>query len=243
LHIIEGDHRLIGQLAQVGELFEAFLRRLGLRESRGFQTPEHLTAIARPFIGRTLHTCYTDFGSAWHRDSKWVPRARDIESCTPDTFYGNIQVQFWGGGDLIFTENSGRAFMGGWPVSCLRLADRSIPQLYAEEDIDRTDLRGANRQCRYYPLQWKELIYGDVLREIWVLVGENYGLHEPTPCICGIALKFVRDDSSGKRTAEYEGPWFLGVSFDPQDEESWRQTWLRKTLPESASGNLWTKVL
>ena len=243
LHVIEGDHRLKEQLAQIGELFEAFLRRLGIEQSHGFQTPEQLAATARHFIGRTFHSWYADFGPAWQRDSKWEPRALDVESCKPDICYGDIQVQFWGGGDLTLSEDSGRAFMGGWPVSSLRLADRSIPQLYSKEDISRTDLRGANRQCRYYPLQWKALIYGDVLREIWVLAGENPGECGPDPCICGIALKFVRDDSSGKRTAEYEGPWFLGVSFDPQDEDSWRQTWLRKTLPESVSGNPWTKVL
>lgn len=243
LHIIEGDHRLNGQLVQVGELFEAFLRRLGFRESRGFQTPEQLAAVARPFIGRTFHRWYADFDKAWQRDAKWSPRLHEVESCQPETYYGNIQVQFWGGGDLTLTEDSGRAFMGGWPISSLRLADRSIPQLYAESDIGRADLRSANQQCRYYPLQWKELIYGDILREVWVLAGENSGEYGPDPCICSIALKFVHESSGAERTAQRESPWLLGVSFDPRDEDSWRQTWLCKALPASVSDLMWTQIL
>lgn len=243
LHIIEGDHRLKEQIDQLGELFKAFLHRLGIKQSHCFQTSEELAATARPFIGRTFHAWYADFDKPWQHDPNWEPRTHDLESCQPDTCYGDIQVQFWGGGDLTLTKNSGRAFMGGWPVSSLRLADRSIPQLYAEADTARADLRGATRQCRYYPLHWKALIYGYVLREVWVLDGQNDGLYEPTPCVCGIALKFVHDDSYGKRTAQYEGPWFLGISFEPQDEESWPQTWLRKALPAPASGSTWTQVL
>lgn len=243
LHIIEGDHRLKEQIDQLGELFKAFLHRLGIKQSHCFQTSEELVATARPFIGRTFHAWYADFDKPWQRNPEWEPRTHDLESCQPGTCYGDIQVQFWGGSDLTLTKNSGRAFMGGWPASSLRLADRSIPQLYAEADTARADLRGANRQCRYYPLQWKALIYGDVLREVWVLDGKNDGLYEPTPCVCGIALKFFHDDSYGKRTAQYEGPWFLGISFEPKDEESWPQTWLRKALPAPASGSTWTKVL
>lgn len=38
-------------------------------------------------------------------------------------------------------------------------------------------------------------------------------------------------------------PSIVGVSFDLRDEDSWRRTWLRRELPESAAGNGWMRVL
>ncbi|MDP1983720.1 MAG: hypothetical protein Q8K23_14325 [Sulfuritalea sp.] len=243
LHVIEGDHRLNGQIDRVGELFESFLRRLevGTWESR-FQTPEQVAAVARPFIGRTFHRWFANFESELNKPG-CSPNERDLDNCLPKADYGDVQVAFWGGGDLTLTIDTGQAFMGGWPVAGLRLADRSIPQLYAEADVRQPGDRSADRHCRYFPLRWKELIYGDVLREVWVLAGEEAGESEPIPCLCGIALKFAYEEANGERPERWQGPWFLGVSFDPQDEDSWRRTWLRRELPESAAGNAWMRVL
>lgn len=243
LHVIEGDHRLNGQIDRVGELFEAFLRRLEVGQwDFGFQTPEQLAAVARPFIGRTFHRWFAGFESTQNK-SGWSPPERDLGDCSPKADYGDVQIGFWGGGDLSLTIDTGQAFMGGWPVAGLRQADQSIPQLFAETDVRHPRDRSADRHCRYFPLRWKELIYGDVLREVWVLAGEEAGEYAPIPCLCGIALKFVYEHPVGERTKRWQGPWFVGVSFDPQDEDSWRRTWLRRELPESAARNGWLRVL
>jgi pimeloyl-ACP methyl ester carboxylesterase len=153
LHVIEGDHRLNGQIDRVGELFESFLRRLevGAWKSR-FQTPEQVAAVARPFIGRTFHRWFANFESGMDKPG-WSHNGRDLDDCLPKADYGDVQVAFWGGGDLTLTIDTGQAFMGGWPVAGLRLADRSIPQLYAEADVRQPGDRSADRHCRYFPLR------------------------------------------------------------------------------------------
>lgn len=245
LHVIEGDHRLNEQIVKVGELFEAFLRRLEVGQwwdSLGFQTPETLTAIARPFIGKVFHRCFASFDRT--KELNWTPRQRDLDACRDGTDYGDVQVAFWDGGDLTLTIDSKRDGMGGPPVVGLRLNDRSIPQLYADSNVSFTNYRF---HCRYFPLQWRELVIQglmseqrrDILREVWLMTGTFPGVEGPIPLICGIALKFVRE--SGQEAPETAN--FLGVSFDPNDEDSWRQTWVQAKLPPPVGDSEWRRVL
>lgn len=246
LHVIEGDHRLNEQIEKVGVLFEAFLRRLGVDQFNvWFQTPQALVAIARPYIGRTFHRLFARF-EAWNKPD-WTPRKCDLEGYQSTVGYGDVQVQFWNGGDLTLTINTGRDGMGGPPIAALRLSDRSIPQLYAERDALVTHDRSADRYCRYFPLHWPQLIQPgllsenrrDILREVWVMEGSEQGMYELFSCICGIALKFVRE-------TEKDGPIgasFLGVSFDHGDEDSWRTTWIRDDLPPPVATGEWKKLL
>lgn len=246
LHIIEGDHRLTAQIAKVGELFEVFLKRLEVgRQHVGFQTPETLAAIARPFIGKTFDRSFATFDPP--EQLNWTPRQRDLEACRAGTDYGDVQVAFRESGDLCFAIDLGRDGMGGPPVLSLRLIDQSILQRYSEADARRPFDRSANRICRYFPLHWRELVHQgllseqrrDVLRELWLMTGALSGMYGPIPCICGIALKFVREGP-----AETAGTsLFLGVHFDPSDEDSWRQTWLQAVLPPPVGASEWQRVL
>lgn len=245
LHVIEGDHRLNDQIVKVGELFEAFLRKLEVGQwwdSLGFQTPETLTAIARPFIGKVFHRGFASFDRT--KDLKWTPRQRELDACRDGTDYGDVQVAFREGGDLTLTIDLKRDGMGGPPVAGLRLNDRSIPQLYADSDVSSTNYRF---YCRYFPLQWQELVIQglmseqrrDVLREVWLMTGTFPGIEGAIPLICGIALKFVCE--SGQESQETTN--FLGVSFNPNDEDSWRQTWVCQELPEPVPGSDWQRAL
>ena len=206
-----------------------------------------ITNNARLLIGSELHGIGANFNGSSLRDGPDKSRDKKVQKFDPHTWYGDLTIRFSGEGEFlsVITE-SARAYMGGPPIFWLELHNQSLPRIHANR-YDRFGYLGpVQSDCRVFCLKWLELLHGEILTEVWAATGENTGLFEPSPCVCGIALKFVRDTNRhGSRVKEFDGPWYFGACFDPRDEVGeLNKTILNRKLPELASGiNPWEKLL
>lgn len=243
LHVIEGDHRLTAALDRVADLFDAFLHQVGLvqrppaiTEWPVRQTAESLAAVVRPFIGRPIeHHLFARFDP--YAPAGWIPTEEAIfDVCRPETDYGDLQISFRNGGDLTITLDAWREELGGPLIQTLRLADRSIPEIYAEEDRRRRDQRLNRESCLYLPLHWPQFAYGYGPTAVWVLEDTMGGPFSHRGGLLGIALRFADFEPGRERREDLNGPWWLGVELVPDDGEQRRQFWIRHDREGFASG-------
>jgi len=165
------------------------------------QTSHDFAELIRPLLGKSCWRLYCDLGNSApaklaHLSSK---DKFALRQCDPYFDYGNVMVELDGGSDdkdLTFTHDFYRDGIGGAPIWALRVTDKSIPALWAEElDAHRYLRHQTFPHCQLFPLEWRMrcgISHNDsfILTAAWAVPDKTLGQYEPRPCMSAVALQF-----------------------------------------------------
>ena len=167
-----------------------------------WQTIDEFAALIQPLLGRSCWWLYCDLCNRTLAELAHLSTKDELalQHCDTRFDYGNLMIQFDGGNDdkdLTFTHDFYRDGMGGSPVWALRVIDKSIPALWADNlDTYRSDRRSTHyKQCQLFTLEWRMrcgVSSNDsfILTAAWAVPEDMVTLDDPEPCMSAVALQF-----------------------------------------------------
>lgn len=169
------------------------------------QTVAEFLELARPFMGYTLGGLYCDLSnsranSPCEREALARKDTQAFQRCKPGFPYGRLMLELsngrWGeSANLTFTHDFFRDGMGGPPLSALRVAEASIPQLWANElKLHERRRDPWHNHCQLHALSWKLGLVPNlppfVLAALWAVPDNMHTMDGAEPCMSAVALQF-----------------------------------------------------
>lgn len=191
------------------------------------QTSDDFAKLIQPLLGRSFWRLYCDLDGIPLAELAHFSSEDQLRflQCDQSCNYGQLMVELDGGNgekDLTFTHDFYRDGLGGPPMWSLRVVDKSIPALWAEElDAYRYLRNQRSPHCQLFPLEWRMrcgVSHNDafILTAAWAVPDKAHGMYDQKPCMSAVALQFDWTRKAYSSTPVSDLPDWLKPGLLPQ---------------------------